>query len=122
MLTLTALGTGAVGIQLSPVTGLCIAQLIVEGECSVCDLSYFSAARFSTVERDDAQHHLPTGRLVTRPVFLIHNDRAPSLLLLSARKTKFDKDGLMTDGWCCVEQVDTFATDQGTANSSHSKL
>ena len=59
-----ATGHGAVGIQLSPVTGLCIAQLITSGECSVCDLSCFSAARFEGA----AAAATAQGRLVTRPV------------------------------------------------------
>lgn len=102
LLTLTVLGTGAVGIQLSPVTGLCIAQLIVDGKCSVCDLSYFSAARFSAVERDgtDAQHHdLPAGRLVTRPVFLIYSDRHRCCLYATIDFTGSRRDRWIEDSW-----------------------
>ena len=46
-----AVGHGAVGIQLSPVTGLAIAELITSGECTSCDLACFDLMRFAETVR-----------------------------------------------------------------------
>ena len=50
-----AVGHGAVGIQLSPVTGLAIAELITSGECTSCDLACFDLMRFAETVRRTAQ-------------------------------------------------------------------
>ena len=49
-----AVGHGAVGIQLSPVTGLAIAELITSGECTSCDLACFDLMRFAETVRQPA--------------------------------------------------------------------
>eukprot|EP01045_Picozoa_sp_COSAG04_P033092 COSAG04_NODE_6715_length_1272_cov_0.869565_2_plen_81_part_01 len=59
-----AVGHGAVGIQLSPVTGLAIAELITSGECTSCDLACFDPMRFAETVRQTAQSWWVCGTLV----------------------------------------------------------
>ena len=81
-----AVGHGAVGIQLSPVTGLAIAELITSGECTSCDLACFDLMRFAETVgrtaqswwelRDAGSHQVggcqqdqeSVGKILTRPV------------------------------------------------------
>ena len=72
-----AVGHGAVGIQLSPVTGLAIAELITSGECTSCDLACFDLMRFAETVRRTAQSWWECGTLVlTRLVAANRSRRA----------------------------------------------
>ena len=70
-----AVGHGAVGIQLSPVTGLAIAELITSGECTSCDLACFDLMRFAETVRQTAQSWWECGTLVLTRMVAVNRSR-----------------------------------------------